>query len=456
MYPRHLFNNIFLEKIFSKKIRNSRSKGLDKMSASHFETFRTSHYKKIIEKCLNGTFAFTPYLELLKIKNANTPPRTISIASIRDRLVLYVLKEGLSAKFPESINKKRPNRFIYEIKKFINESKEDIFYIKVDIERFYDTIDRKILYATLEERGLNKTFIDLIIKAVENPTVPANTKKKDRTHFIKNNGIPQGLSISNILAQIYLSSFDKDISKRKFLYLRYVDDILILNEGPISNFRKSNINRSLFKLKLNLNKEKTSDGKLSEGVSFLSYYMNQNIISISEKNIQIFIRRIAAKFTWYKNGERNLERREDWLQDDTRFKEVFLEDLNEIITGSRSESKNYGWLFYFSEINDLSLLFKIDKIINSFFNALDLFGNKPPSNLKRLVKTYYSIKYKTNHSYINNYDDFNTIRKKRSYLVFRGAIDPEVNKTDLEINYLFERFKNKKLKVLEKDLGYYN
>lgn len=454
IFPRLFLNTKFFEKIFSSKILKSKSKGLDKMSARHFEIIKASQYDKVIEKCLNETFEFTPYLELLKVKNAKTPPRTISIASIRDRLVLYVLKEVLTAKFPESVNKKRPNRYIHEIKIFIKGSKTDVHFIKVDIERFYDTIDRNILYSVLEDRGLNTIFMNLIKKAVENPTVPPNTKKKDRRHFIKDKGIPQGLSVSNILAQIYLSSLDEEISKRRFLYLRYVDDILILNDGPISDFRKDNIKKTLTKLKLTLNEEKTSDGNLSAGITFLSYYINQSTISISEKNIQIYLRRIAAKFTWYKNGEKNRGRREDWLQDDERFKEVFLEDLNEMITGSRSENKNYGWLFYFSEMTDLSLLFKIDKIIDAFFHPLDSFANTSPTQLKRLVRTYYSVKHGTNRSYINNYDDFSTIRKKRKYLEFRGATDPAVNKSDLEINYLFERFKNKKLKNLEKDLGY--
>lgn len=143
--------------------------------------------------------------------------------------------------------------------------------------------------------------MDLIKKAIENPTLPPNTKKKDRAHFIRNIGVPQGLSISNILAQIYLSTLDQEISKRQFLYLRYVDDILILNQGAISSFRKDNIKKSLTKLKLKLNEEKTSNGKLSDGVTFLSYYINHNTTSISEKNIQIYLRRIAGKFTWYKS-----------------------------------------------------------------------------------------------------------------------------------------------------------
>lgn len=454
IYPKLVLKVAFLEKVFSEKISKSRSKGFDKMSASHFETIKNIQFDTIINKCLDGTFEFTPYLELLKIKNARTPPRTISIATIRDRHILYCLKEVLTSKFPECVNKKRPNRYIYELKEFIHNSKELVHYIKVDIERFYDTINRGILFSILKEKGINKIFLNLIKKAIENPTVPPNTKREDRTRFTKDIGIPQGLAISNILAQIYLSSLDEDIKRRKFLYLRYVDDIMILNDGPITTFRKKNIISSLEKLKLTLNQEKTSDGDLTEGVTFLSYYISATTISISEKNVQVYIRRIAAKFTWYKNGIENRERRESWLQDDERFNQVFLEDLNELITGSRSENKNYGWLFYFSEMNDLSLLFKIDKIIDSFFSMLNSFDRTSPRQLKRLVKAYHSIKHKANKNYINDYNRYNTIRKKRNYLVFRGAIDPDTFKSDTEIEYIFRRYRDKKLRGLENDVGY--
>ncbi len=454
IYPRLFFSNSYFNKVFSERIIQSKSKGLDKMSAKFFENIKEGQFEIIITKCLNKTFSFTPYLELLKLKSANKPPRTISIASIRDRLVLYVLKDVLTNKFPEAVNKKRPNRYIFEVKKYSKNVEENIHYIKLDIENFYDTIDREILYNILESRGLNQIFLDLIKKAIENPTIPPNTNKTLRSTFTKKRGIPQGLSISNILAQIYLLSLDEELKKRNFLYLRYVDDILILNKGEISTFRKENIKKSLTKLKLILNENKTSEGQLDDGVTFLSYKIFQSQISISESKVQVFIRRIAGKFTWYKNAEYNREKRENWLDDDIRFKEVFLEDINEMITGSISDKKNYGWLFYFSEITDKMLLFKLDKIISSFFTSLNSFENTSPTNLKRLVRTFYTIKHGTNKGYINNYNDYNTIRKKRKYLIYRGAIDPNTNKSDVEIEYIFERFKTKKLKDLEQDIGY--
>lgn len=454
IYPKLIFNKKYFEKVLKNKIRNTRSKGLDKQSLEKFLLNKDQNFNVIAIKCLSQSYKFTPYLEVLKLKGSNSLPRTISIPCIRDRFVLYALMDVLHSKFPESVNRKLPNRHINDLKAFIDSVENPIHFLKIDIKKFYDTIDRTILIKILQQQGINKTFLFLIKQAIETPTIPPHIKKEEHKKYKKEKGIPQGLPISNILAQIYLSEFDKMISRRSFFYQRYVDDILFLNEGEISSYRIKNIDIALNKINLESNQEKTAYGPLTKGFTYLSYRINDQMISISEKSVQIFIRRIAAKFTWYKNGLVNKNMRPDWLEDDERFKEVFLEELNEHITGSISMRKNYGWIFYFLEMTDRSLLFKIDKIIADFFQPLATFQHTAPSTLKRLVRTYYVIKHNKGIGYLNNYDMYNTVRKKRNYLIFRGALAPTSIISNTEIDKLFEKFKNKMLKNLEKDVSY--
>jgi RNA-directed DNA polymerase len=269
------------------------------------------------------------------------------------------------------------------------------------------------------------------------------------------NGVPQGLSISNILAQVYLADFDEILDKRKYFYRRYVDDILIINIGKITKFRYENLNKELQLLKLEFNDEKREEGLVENGFTFLGYQISNSKVSIAEKNAERYIRRIAGKFTWYKNGLIRKNTRPTWLMnDDERFKEVFIEELNESITGIISMDRNYGWLFYFSEMTDISLLFKIDKIISGFFAPLDTFDNNSPRNLKTLVRTFYFIKHRTKNNYIANYGLYDTIRKKRNFLEFRGFIDPENEYTDWQITNLFTKYRNKQIRHVEQDIGY--
>jgi RNA-directed DNA polymerase len=110
-------------------------------------------------------------------------------------------------------------------------------------------------------------------------------------------------------------------------------------------------------------------------------------------------------------------------------------------------------LFYFSEMSDLSLLFKLDKIIQNFF-LNEKYFKTTPNNLKKLVRTYYVISYDKNKNYISNYDNYNSIKRKRDFLTFRGKLNPEIHYKDEEIKKMFEKYQNKQLQNVEKDIGY--
>lgn len=439
--------------LYEKKYKNSKSKGLDKVNCLNFK--KENEFSIINRKVLDSSYTFTPYLEILKLKGRFKLPRLISVPTLRDRVTLLALKEYLHDKFPESVNRKLPNNYIKDLKKYINKSsnKEQIHYIKLDIKNFYDRINRNILIDILKRKSIDNLIIELIEKAISTPTVPISTKKTNYKNYITEKGIPQGLAISNILAQIYLYEFDLDIKKRNFFYQRYVDDIIILNQGDISKYRNRNIEKSLNKLDLELNEDKTERNSLKTNFTFLSYDIGVENISIAENNIEKFIKRIAGKFTWFKNNLYNQELRPNWIQTDERLEEIFIEELNDSITGIISKEKNYGWIFYFSEMTDLSLLFKLDKIIQSFF-LNDKHFKTIPKNLKKLVRTYYVISYNNNKNYISNYDNYNSIKRKREFLTFRGKLNPNNYYSDDEIISIFKKYENKQLSNVEKDIGY--
>ncbi|MDT3409255.1 UNVERIFIED_CONTAM: RNA-directed DNA polymerase [Pseudacidovorax intermedius] len=340
-------------------------------------------------------------------------------------------------------------------KDFLKNRTLEVYFLKLDLEKFYDTLNHQILMSKLDDKKVPENIKALILLAITNITVPQNSKRNQYYKYKVEKGVPQGLSISNILAQIYLLEFDKMICKRKYFYRRYVDDILLMNNSSFSEFRINNFIKELEKLELDINKEKTEQNSLGyASFTFLSYSISSTKISVAQKNIEIFLRRIAAKISWFKTCFVNKERRPEYLKNDfEKLKIVFIEELNDMITGLIANNKNYGWLFYFSEINDLDLLFKIDKIISKFFIDLKPFENKRPKNLKKLIRTYYSIKSK-DFKYINNYDNLDSIRKKRDFLLFRGQISAIKNYTDEEIDYFFSKYQQNQIRKNEQNIGY--
>lgn len=437
------------------KLKNKTSKGIDKIGFDAFEIKKEDHFKIINKKVNGGTYKFSPYLENLKLKGRNKLPRVISIPTLRDRIVLSILKDIIHTTFPDSINKRLPNKYIVDIKKFIS-ANPDCYFFQTDIEQFYDKIDRVQLFKILELRFKNPILISLVKASINNSTIPYNTSLDCRKNYESILGVPQGLAISNASAHIYLRDFDLLMSKRKILYLRYVDDILILTPKPFSLAKVENVKKHLLAKNLKIHDDKkTFQGSLKNDITYLGYKINNKNISIADKNFQNFLSSITSLFTHYKRGYLEKSRRPSWLTDDDEtYNSVFVENLNEKITGARDLNKNYGWLFFFSEITNKNLLFRLDKIIRGFFNNLDSFENKPPASLKRLVRAFYEIKHNPKSIYINDYNSHDSPSKKLNYLVFRGYIDPAVHYSISQIEFHYNRFKNKQLRKLEKDVGY--
>ena len=115
---------------------------------------------------------------------------------------------------------------INKIKTSIQSGKFDS-YIKTDIENFYPSINHEILVKFLHRKTKKIEFTDLLIKSIKQETVSKSNSHIEK--YSNNKGVPQGLSISNILASIYFIEFDKMHSSQiNYEYYRYVDDILIL------------------------------------------------------------------------------------------------------------------------------------------------------------------------------------------------------------------------------------
>ena len=129
-----------------------------------------------------------------------------------------------------------------------------------------------------------------------------------------------------------------------------------------------------------------------------------------------------------------------------------MEELNLAITGALSEGRRYGWLFYFLEINDHSLLHRLDAIVSSFFDRSPLFG-KRPQTAKRFARAYYEAQYRPQHGYILDYDTIGTFSQKIAFLTRFGQISGVIRVSRDEIETMFDRIKRRQLRGLELDVG---
>jgi retron-type reverse transcriptase len=445
----NLFSLDYIGEIFLTYIRKRNIIGIDNIDNKSFQN-NIANYANHIKNTIND-YQYSPYLEKLISKGRFKHPRIISIPTIKDRIVLYILKEYLHTAFPECVNTELINDRIVEIFQFLSSGKE-YSIIRIDLKGFYDSINQKILLSYLSERISSDLFLSLIDKAITNPTVPKKYSKQDKHKFFQDVGVPQGLAISNILANIYLNEIDTVFVAKAAYYYRYVDDILIICEKDTKSTIYDEIRRALRRLGLDLNTEKSMTFSSSDDFSFLGYQVSSKIITIKPDTVQNHINSVFALLSNYKRLIDNKELREKWITME-QLVERLTSDLNEKITGAISENKKYGWLFYFSSINDKEILHKMNVIVSEAVNRILPKNIAATIKVKSYVRSFYEIKNRPRGGYINDYDVYDTFMKRRDYLNIRGHLDSDKQYTEDEINYLFITVRERNLSRMQRDIG---
>lgn len=427
---------------YNEKMKKNSAIGLDKISSRRFRENLKENIDIINRKVINNTYKFTKYRQVLISKGEEKPPRVISIPTIRDSLVLGILNEFLRKKYGESSISKRPQLIINDIIKAINEKdnfndrKYDTF-IKIDIKSYYKSINHQILKNELMNKIDTIDIIDFIFLAINTETIsiPVRSKQNKKRNRIKENGIPEGLSISNSIANIYLKNIDeKYINEPDFKYFRYVDDILILCKHDERINIYENIKQDLLSLKLETN-EKEDSGSLSNGFDYLGYRISSDKITVRESSILRLEQNLEKLFVEYKRSkEKNIKLLE--------FK------LNLRITGFIYKNMKYGWMFFFSQMDDKTLLSKLDWLVKKLSKRYKLDGIM---DLKKFKRTKYEIDYKMHKSkYIKNFDKYDINDKKELIeMIYKQTM---ISNKEEDINEIFERIIYEEIKDLEKDI----
>ena len=137
--------------------------------------------------------------------------------------------------------------------------------LKIDIRKFFASIDHEILLTILRQYICDTEIIWLLTQIIESFSADSDVRK----------GLPLGNLTSQLFANIYLNSFDQWVkhSLKVRHYIRYADDMVFLSGNKeflieilprIKNFLQCN-------LKLKLHPDKIFIQTIAQGIDFLGW-----------------------------------------------------------------------------------------------------------------------------------------------------------------------------------------
>jgi Reverse transcriptase (RNA-dependent DNA polymerase) len=250
---------------------------------------------------------------LVKGRNCN------SVKDYSQALILRILARFIARRFRVDI--KNRDRMVRSVIEGLSDS-TPIFIVRRDISSFYESIPI--------EGIIKKLTQDIFIPTLLRQHIDCFFKTFCSTTVV---GVPRGICVSPILAELAIEDFDKEVKKLPgvYKYFRYSDDILIFSHLPTSEIESKlpsllpngmvfNEKKS-FSLALDCN-DKAS--QVTHSIEYLGYsYKISNLcgsrgsrgveVCISERKILKLKMRIFRCFKVYQT-ERNFELLKDRLR----------------------------------------------------------------------------------------------------------------------------------------------
>ncbi|CUX43754.1 reverse transcriptase domain-containing protein [Agrobacterium genomosp. 13] len=433
MTPKEIFDAQFsasnLIAIFHDRVSQSGTVGRDGIHPAAFEKNLDQEIALIRKNIAEEKYRFTTYKQRLVLKGAGKAPREISIAGVRDRVCLRALNNSLSAIFTEA-KPALAHQYIAEIKAYIKPLSDDYSFVQLDVQNFFPSLLHEELLKRLRRKTRYRKLLSVVSAAIRTSTGASGTN---------NRGVPQGLSISNVLSSIYMIPIDEE-AHGKYEYYRYVDDILIICKTENASTNLDFMMRRLAKVGLICHSptpgSKTKIELLSGGVEYLGYHLTPDKVSIRKSSYRNIMENLVSVVTAakYKSADRRQVRR-----------------LNLKITGCFVNGKRYGSMFYFSMTDDKEQLMRLDRFVGRLWKkaGFEKYG-KP----KTFVKTFHEIKYNVAETkYIPRFDDYTIDQMMQFIADFEAiSIDEVRDWTEEKIRKTFKRYIKREVSDLLKDM----
>jgi len=252
----------------------------NRIDVKEFEADAEKNIFELHEELHKGTYKHGSY-KAFWVRDPKL--RLIHKASVRDRLLHHAIFRVLYPLFNkswifDSFSSRKSKGTHAAMKRFRNfawklsqNNTRDVWVLKLDIRKYFDSIDHEIIFALLY------TALPYKISILKNGDRLFDLLKNNIHSYstLPCKGIPLGNLTSQLFANVYLNPLDQYIKRRLRTpyYIRYADDIIVLSESQefllelmpkISSFLEN-------ELRLTIHPNKISIRRWSKGIDVLGF-----------------------------------------------------------------------------------------------------------------------------------------------------------------------------------------
>ncbi|HSA32111.1 MAG TPA: group II intron reverse transcriptase/maturase [bacterium] len=296
MYERLCEKETLLNGWFKVLASNRKSTGTDGMTVPQFKEKLDHELARVSDELTTGTYR-PRLLKRVSLEKPGGGVRVIGISCVRDRVVQTALLTLLEPLFEPAFSNFsfafRPHRNAHQA---IDAARSMIamggaWAVIADIRKCFDSLDHEVLLSLVERKIGDEKLLALIHQWLTadaldfGDIVPVDV------------GVPQGGSISPLLANIYLDPLDRHFERAGYNFVRYADDIVIFckdREAAREALRDMGTFLS-HTLRLELKPTKTAYVPVREGFEFLGFRMTDTEIAIQESKTDRVIHAVAEQ-----------------------------------------------------------------------------------------------------------------------------------------------------------------
>lgn len=239
--PNAVFNNLFsllneeLLQLAFCRLKRGKAPGVDGVTLEDYEANLRDNLQDLLQRLHRGRYRPQPSLRK-NIPKGNGKTRPLGIACVEDKLVqravVLILEQIYEVDFYDTSYGFRPRRSCHQALSVLGQNiatKRVNWISDADIKGFFDNVCHERLDELLRIRISDPKLLALILRFLQAGVMIEGQR------FDTEDGVPQGASLSPLLANVYLHYvldqwFERDVKPRmrgEAYLIRYADDFIV-------------------------------------------------------------------------------------------------------------------------------------------------------------------------------------------------------------------------------------